>query len=139
MSASQVITRSSLSFLTLLGLALIVSPAVGQVFDTIINVPPAPDIGDFGSIGDDGLTTQLNISGGGSIGIDFIARSGSEVNISGGTVGDFFTADSFSVVNISGGTVGDAFDSVRFSVVNISGGTVGDLSLIHISEPTRPY
>ena len=135
-------------------LALVVGPemAQAQVFDpgpsdpalftTVINLPPDPNIGYFESI-DDG--TQLNVGDGGSVGADFAANSGSEVNISGGTVGFNFTSLSGSEVNISGGnlstfTANDGsnvtcrrgFVNGRFtadagSQVSISGGAVGAL------------
>ena len=73
------------------------------LFDTVINLPPEPDIGDSQSIGGvDGATTQLNVRDGGSVGGVFDAFFGSEVNISGGSVGPFFDANSGSEVNISG-------------------------------------
>jgi len=78
--------------LGLLGLTLIGSPLSAQVFDSgpsdsalfddVINVPTDPDIADDASIGGDGLTTQLNVSDGGTIGSVFLANSGSEVNTS---------------------------------------------------------
>ena len=132
----QILTRSPLWLLGLLGLTLFASPVAAQVFesgpsdsnlfDTVINLPTDPNIGDFGSFGDDGLTTQLNVSDGGSIGEFFSAYSGAEVNISGGNVADFFYAFSGSEVNISGGTIGDCLDAFSGSLVNISGGTFGD-------------
>ena len=61
-------------------------PSDPALFDTVINLPPAPDIGNFESI-DSG--TQLNVAAGGTVGRNFDAHSGSEVNISGGTVDRF--------------------------------------------------
>ncbi len=92
-----------------------------QVFDTVINVPPDPDISDFQSAGGDGLTTQLNVSEGGTIGEGFWALAGSEVNISGGTIGDFFSARLDSVVNISGCTFSFEFEARAGSTVNVFG------------------
>ena len=102
-------------------------PSDPALFDTVINLPPEPDIGDSQSIGGIfGQTTQVNVMDGGSVGTFFDANSGSEVNISGGAVGVGFDARSGSVVNISGGAVGGLFDACSGSEVNISGGTVGD-------------
>ena len=88
-------------------LVVISETAQGQVFDpgpsdpalftTVINLPPDPDIGNRESI-DAG--TQLNVDDGGSVGFDFAANSGSEVNISGGTIGSNFTSLSGSEVYI---------------------------------------
>ena len=55
-------------------------PSDPSLFDTVINLPPAPDIGSRQSIGGDGLFTQLNIGVGGFVGSFFDANSGSEVN-----------------------------------------------------------
>ena len=131
----QILTRSPLWLLVLLGLTLFASPVAAQVFesgpsdsnlfDTVINLPTDPDIGDFESLGGDGLTTQVNLSDGGMIGEFFSANSGCEVNVSGGIVADFFYAFSGSEVNISGGTIGDCLDAFSDSLVNISGGTLG--------------
>ena len=108
-------------------------------FDTVINLPENPNspnpsgfsgnsIGSDQSIGGvDGETTQLNVSNGGTIGFNFEANSGAEVNISGGTVDSGFDAESGSTVNISGGEVGIFFDAFSGSTVNISGGTFGSL------------
>ena len=53
------------------------------LFDNVINVPA--DLNRIsGSIGGDGLTTQLNLEDGGAIDFNFDANSGSEVNINGG-------------------------------------------------------
>ena len=113
-------------------LALVVGPemAQGQVFDpgpsdpalftTVINLPPDPDIGNRESI-DAG--TQLNVDDGGSVGFDFAANSGSEVNISGGTVGSNFTSLSGSEVNISGGIL-SSFTANDGGIVTFSGGFV---------------
>ena len=95
--------------------------ASAQVFDTVINVPPDPDISDFQSAGGDGLTTQLNVSEGGTIGEGFWALAGSAVNISGGTIGDFFSARMDSVVNISGCTLSFEFEARAGSAVNLFG------------------
>jgi len=124
-------------------LAFLISPALAQVnglgpspasdFDTVLNLPGDEPVITGGSGegvgGMFGQTVQLNISDGGTLGNNFEASFGSEVNISGGTVGsNFLAAGSLgpnpgSEVNISGGTIGDSFSTSGDSVVNISGGT----------------
>ena len=95
-------------------------PSDPALFTTVINLPPDPNIGKFESI-DDG--TQLNVADGGSVGSQFEANSGSEVNISGGNVGSSFDANKGSEINISGGDVSSFFRAIG-SEVNISGGNL---------------
>jgi hypothetical protein len=123
----------------LLGITLFASPVTAQVFDSgpsdsalfdnVINVPTDPNIDSSfdmpASIGDDGLTTQLNVSTGGSVGNYANVLSGGEVNINGGTVGDVFDARTGSEVNLDGGAIGFGFTAYSGSRVTISGGTVG--------------
>jgi len=124
--------RSPLSLLGILGLTLFPSTVDAQVFDlgpsdpalfdTVINLPTDPNIGDnqtIGAAGANGLSTQLNISGG-SVGSNFSANFNSEINISGGSIGDGFGGFS-SDVNISGGTIGDNFGAFLGSDVNLFG------------------
>ena len=136
MNAQQITSRPPLCLLVLLGLSLFARPVAAQVFDsgpsestlfdTVINLPPAPDIvGPNQSIGDDGFNTQLNIFDGGSVDFGFSANSGSEVNINGGEVDDVFSAVAGSEVNVSGGEVGRVFRASSDSEVNISGGRFG--------------
>jgi len=154
MNIQQVITCPSLCLLSLIGLTLFASPADAQVFDlgpsasssfdSVINLPSDPNIGNSQSIGGDGLTTQLNIAAGGTVGFSFDADSGSEVNLSGGVLGGGpsanagseinvnggtvltgLTANSGGVVNVSAGSAGPNFDARFGSVVNISGGSLG--------------
>ena len=130
------LTRSALCLLGLLGLTLLASPVAAQVFDpgpsdpslfdTVSNLPTDPNLGDFESFGGDGLTTQINVSKGGSIGEFFSGNTGVEVNVTGGNLANFFYAFSGSEVNISGGNVGICFDAFMGSQVNISGGNIGD-------------
>ena len=77
-------------------------PSDPALFDTVINLPPDPNIGNFESIGGFfGDPTQLNVMDGGSVGNAFNADSGSEVNISGGIVGEEFAAFSdLSLIHI---------------------------------------
>ena len=150
MNIHQMIARSAICLMGLLGLTLFASSVPAQVFDsgpsdptlfdTVINLPSDPNIGDRVEIGGDSLTTQLNLSNSSSVGTSFTAFFGSEINISGGSVGDGFEAFFGSEVNISGGTVGDFFDVVN-GEVNISGGSVGDRfdaysSMVNISGGT---
>lgn len=113
--------------------ALLTSPTLAQVdgpFDTIVNLPGDETIitgAAFEFIGGAvGETTQLNVSDGGTVGNDFDARVGGEVNVDGGTVGARFEAAAGSEVNILSGSVGGSFQAQGDSQVNISGGNVGD-------------
>ena len=154
---NQTLRVSSLSLINCLGiLVLLVSPSLAQVngpgpsssslFDTVVNLPGDEAIISGGPGELVGLplgqTTQLNVSNGGTVGDDFLALPGSEVNISGGAVGTLFDALPDSEVNISGGTVGGFFDANEGSEVSVSGGTVGlgflanNGSLVNISGGT---
>ena len=119
--------------------AFLISPALAQVnglgpspasdFDTVLNLPGDEPVitGDSGEGvgGMSGQTVQLNISNGGTLGDNFVASFGSEVNISGGTIGDSFLTSRDSVVNISGGTFDFGFTAMG-GEINISGGTIGN-------------
>ena len=105
-------------------------PDIGEEgFNTVINLPTDPNLGDFVTIGDETalITTQLNVSDGGSVGFGLSVSNGSEVNINGGTVGLLLTALDGSVVNVSGGSVDDFFVGNFGSEINISGGDIGTL------------
>jgi len=91
-----------------------ISQAYSQ-FTTVIDVPP--NVAPSSIVAD----TQLNLFTGGTIGDDFDAFSGSEVNITAGSVGNRFTGSSGSTVNIFGGSIGTNFSTV--GVTNISGGS----------------
>ena len=92
--------------LTLTLLAAIMSPNVVQaqvfgsgpsdpaLFDTVINLPPDTNIGDYSAI--IGSGTQVNVADGGSVGVFVDAQSGSEVNISGGNLRLGFDAVSYT-------------------------------------------
>ena len=113
-------------------------PSDPDLFNNVINIPDAPDIGDdemiFSQIviGAPIDLSQINLGTGGSVGDDFFAGAGTEVNIDGGNVGSRFetSGSSFSVseVNISQGSIGSNFTASNNSLVNISGGTVGENS-----------
>jgi len=169
MNTLQLTTAVSVRLLVLIGLTLFASPVAAQVFDsgpsdpalfdTVINVPTDPNIGDDESIGSDGLTTQLNLSDGGDVGNRVTVQSGSEVNISGGAMSGFFVSEAGSVVNITGGSAdfpfsvgqqllvsgevnisGEAFvPSVQTgsgSELNISGGSVNSADAVSGSVVT---
>lgn len=108
-------------------------PSDPALFDTVINLPADPNIGDGGAI--DNLT-QLNVADGGSVGVDFTANTGSEVNVlGGGVIAPGFEAAFGSEVNIVGGAVGRSFDAQPNSLVRLSAGTVGpDFNVIAGSE-----
>ncbi len=128
-------------------------PSDSSLFETVINLPPDPNIGHGESIGD---STQLNVSEGGEVGSSFDANPGSEINVYGGTlgfgvaalsgsevnvlggyVGHDFIATEGSFVNVTGGTVGYKFDTRPGSVVSIGGGTIGDyFTISHDSSVT---
>ena len=138
MKMHQMITRSLLSLLGLLGLTLFASPTAAQVFDlgpsdpaffdTVINLPDDPNIGEDQSVGGGDLLIQLNISNGGSIGDLFSANNRSEVNLSGGSVGEDFEANGGSEVNLNGGLIGRNFDANANSTVNVSRGSLSDFA-----------
>ena len=136
MNIQNMIKRSQLSLLGLLGLSLLASPVAAQVFDsgpsdpslfdTVVNVPTNPNIGDAQSVGNNGVSTQLNIFNGGSVGSNFSVNSNSEVNISGGgIIGSGLNANSDSEVNLRGGSVGELFAANDGSAVNLDGGLIG--------------
>ncbi|MDB2687300.1 hypothetical protein N9Y42_08815 [Mariniblastus sp.] len=103
-------------------------PSDAGLFTNVFDLPGdvLPDSKSVGGVA--GETTQLNVADGGflssSFNDPFVAREGSEVNISGGSVGSRFEARGGSEVNISGGTTGSSFEAFANSLVNISGGTV---------------
>ena len=138
---NQALRLSFLSLVSCFGVsALLMSSALAQVngpgaspsslFDTVLNLPgdEAVITGAKGESvgGTPGLTTQLNVASGGTVGQIFNAGSGSEVNIAGGAVGGFFRAVAGSEINFSGGILGRNFSANSGSQVNITGGTVGN-------------
>jgi len=90
-----------LSFICLFTIAFLhcaCNDAVAQ-FTTILNIPPDPNVGDGVVIGSN---TQLNLSGGGSIGINSVFDAGSQANIYGGTIGRRFSSSALSDINFYG-------------------------------------
>jgi len=65
-------------------------PSPSNAFDTVNNLTDER-IAAGRSVGGRGETVQLNVSGSSSIGMNFDALSGSEVNIGGGLVDNSFT------------------------------------------------
>lgn len=118
-------------------------PSDPALFDTVIDLPPAPNISSGQSIGGDGQTTQLNLSddgfissffdvlagaelnmSGGRIDTSLDVRDGGEFNISGGSIGFTGRAFSGSHVTISGGLINQNFESLAGSTVLLKGGAV---------------
>ena len=101
-------------------------PSDSSMFDTVLDFTPSTNVpSDSSSGGDPSTTTQLNASIG-TIGNNFNANVGSEINLSGDvSVGDGFNANSGSEINVSGGTLGDRFVANAGSVFSVSGGTLG--------------
>lgn len=95
-------------------------PSDPSLFTTVVNIPPAQDIGYSQSSNG---SVQFNVSDGGSIGSSFRALSGSEVNISGGTLGTGFRSHG-AEVHISGGDIGTSYLAGRNSKTYISGGNI---------------
>lgn len=129
-------------------LTLLVTPATAQVFgpgpsdpglfDTVLNLPPDPDIGDYVLMtGFNGQSTQLNVSDGGSIGYSFEPIGDVEVNITGGNVGARLYGQAGSEINISGGSIGREFATFPGSVANISGGTFGYNTRIGVGSQVK--
>ena len=96
-----------------------------SLFDTVINVPE-DQVVISGALGGDGLTTQVNLSDGGSASGLTTANSGTEFNVFGGVVSSFFNANSGSEINISGGVVANGFQANAGSLVEIIGGDVSN-------------
>jgi len=144
MNIQQMITRSPLYLIGLLGLTLFATPVAAQVFgsgpstsalfDNVINVPADGNLASNSNIGGAGLTTQINLSSGGSVGNFSNAFSGSEVNINGGSVGIVLQAFSGSEVNVSGGSLGESFTLLPDSEANISGGNFDSIFASEGSE-----
>lgn len=105
-------------------------PSDSGLFDTVINIPSSPDIGNSESVGGVvGQTTQVNVGGGGSVGSNLQTLFGGEVNISGGVVGTGLAANG-GEVNILGGTVGDSVAAINGGQINLSGGSIGNGSAV---------
>ncbi len=113
---------------------LLVSPAYGQVFDpgpsdsalfdTVIDLPPEPNIGSSQSIGGDGQTTQVNLADDGFIGSVFDVRAGAELNMTGGRINTSMNVRAGGEFNISGGLVGFTGQAFDGSFVTMTGGLI---------------
>lgn len=89
-------------------------------------------------LNDNSFDIEINISGG-TVGSQFMALSGTTVNVSGGTMNGIVIAGSYNggstnvAMNVSGGTVGAGLSgqlqAYSGSKVNITGGTVGLLKV----------
>ena len=100
-------------------------PSPSSAFDTVVNNLTDERISAGRGVGGiPGETVQLNVSGSSSIGMNFDALSGSEVNIGGGLVDNSFTVHAGSEANIFGGRVNNGLTALPGSRVNISGRTV---------------
>ena len=111
-----------------------VGPSDPNLFDNVINVPDDRNFGDEQSIGDDGQTTQVNVSddavlGPGRIGFSFDVEDGVELNVSGGIIGANFNGSSGSEINVSGGLFGRNFRLFSNVPGQISGGTFDSASI----------
>ncbi|MFK7770352.1 MAG: PEP-CTERM sorting domain-containing protein [Mariniblastus sp.] len=125
------VTRLSIA---LAFIGLLATPAVAQVFgpgtsdsalfDTVINLPPEPNIGSGQSVGGDGQTTQLNLSGNGFINSSFDVLSGAELNVAGGRINSGLDVRSGGELNISGGLIGFSAQAFSGSHVTMTGGLV---------------
>lgn len=115
-------------------LALLAIPATAQVFDvgpsdpalfdTVINLPPEPNIGSGQSIGGDGQTTQVNLADDGFINSSFDVLAGAELNVSGGRINTSLDVRSGGELNISGGLIGFTGQAFSGSYVTMTGGLV---------------
>lgn len=99
-------------------------PSDSALFDTVINLPPAPDIGSGQSIGGDGQTTQVNLGDGGFINSSFDVRSGGELNMSGGRINTSLDVLSGGEFNLSGGLIGFTGQAFSGSHVTMTGGLI---------------
>lgn len=105
-------------------------PSDSALFDTVINLPPAPDIGSGQSIGGEEdaegneLTTQVNLSDDGFINSSFDVLSGAELNLSGGRINTSLDIFSGGEMNISGGLIGFTGQAFAGSYVTMTGGLI---------------
>ncbi|MEQ8850114.1 hypothetical protein [Botrimarina sp.] len=99
-------------------------PSDPALFDTVIDLPPAPNIGSGQSVGGDGQTTQLNLGDGGFINSSFDVLAGAELNVSGGRINTSLDVRSGGELNISGGLIGFTAQAFSGSHVTMTGGLV---------------
>ncbi|MDB2686500.1 VCBS domain-containing protein [Mariniblastus sp.] len=124
-------------------------PSDSGLFDNVFNVTADTSIAPSEALGNSSETTQINLTDGGSIGVENfddssqVRISNTELNVTGGIIGNQFTFSgnelNFSggliepglnilggVNNISGGEIGDGLRIIGdSSLVNISGGVIG--------------
>jgi len=99
-------------------------PSDSALFDTVINLPPDPNIGSGQSIGGDGQTTQVNLADDGFINSSFDVLAGGELNMTGGRINTSIDVRSGGELNISGGLLGFSGQAFSGSHVTITGGLV---------------
>lgn len=99
-------------------------PSDSALFDTVINLPPAPNIGFGQSIGGDGQTTQVNLDDGGFINSSFDVLTGGELNMIGGRINTSIDIRSGGELNISGGLIGFTGQAFDGSHVTMTGGLI---------------
>lgn len=84
-----------------------------------------------------GDPTSVELTAGGSVGLDLRAYESSSVTMSGGSVGANLAAFDSSAVTMSGGSVAEFLDALGSSTVTLSGGSVGlDLAALDSSAVT---
>ena len=104
-------------------------PSDPNLFDNVIDVPnDQPSIS--GVIGGNGMSTQVNVSSGGTFEFPVEFNALSELNINNGTfdLSSSILAQSGGEVNVTGGTVNGMIVGSDNSFVNVSGGFVNEIS-----------
>lgn len=105
-------------------------PSDSAFFDTVINLPPAPNIGSGQSIGGeqdiDGnpLTTQINLDDDGFINSSFDVLEGAELNVRGGRINTNLDIRTGGELNVSGGLIGFTLRAFDGSHVTMTSGLI---------------
>lgn len=99
-------------------------PSDSALFDTVIDLPPAPNIGSGQSIGGDGFTTQVNLDDDGFINSSFDVLGGGELNVRGGRINTSMNVRSGGEFNLSGGLIGFTGQAFDGSHVTMTGGLI---------------
>lgn len=105
-------------------------PSDSALFDTVINLPPDPDIGSGQSIGGEQdtegnpLFTQVNLGDGGFINSSFDVREGAELNVRGGRINTNLDIRTGGELNVSGGQIGFTLRAFDGSFVTMTGGLI---------------
>lgn len=140
LAAALATTTSALATTTASAQVFEPGPSDSALFDTVIDLPPAPNIGSGQSIGGDVLitqdpitgeettevltTTQVNLSDGGFINSSFDVLAGGELNVDGGRINSSLDVRSGGELNISGGLIGFTGQAFAGSHVTMTGGLV---------------